>query len=633
MPGDPADIEVEAARWFFASTDDIFVVMRAGVVERVNPAWATLTGWTDADVTNRHFTDFAHPGDREPITEFVAKLVGDSHATVEHRLRKRDGDWLWVRSRAKLAPGGIALVVLQDITEARRRDNENAEAARTNDLLREEAGVYIWQFDPKTSRYIIDPDLTRTGSIGAPGRRLLTVNEMTAEIHPDDQERVAQAFVETVTSGEPQVVEYRHFNAETGGWARLRAAWRGMHRQASGLWQVLGITQDVTALSEARDAALAAAEVKAQFLANMSHEIRTPMNGVLGVLHLLKREALSDDGRRLLDEALGCGAMLSELLNDVIDFSRLEAGRLELNPETVEPVDLLGSVAALLRPQADAKGLTLTVVADAVGSVSVDPVRLRQVLFNLLGNAVKFTQEGGVEVRLTASGADTAQRLRIEIADTGIGIAPEAQAGLFERFQQADGSATRRFGGSGLGLAIARGLAEQMGGSIDFESRPGSGSTFRVEIAAPAALAEAAAVQTEGSDDLLAGLKVLVVEDNATNRLIAGRMLQNLGADVTTAEDGAQGLAAAAINAFDLIFMDIQMPVMDGMAATAAIRSLDRPSSQAPIIAMTANAMAHQVETYRAAGMNSWIAKPISPAAMVRAVIQVLAESRISAAA
>ncbi len=529
----------------------------------------------------------------------------------------------------------MALVVMQDITVARQRALIDEQDARTTDLLREEAGVIVWSFDAATSLYTLDSDRLQAGEVGTQGRRRLTVNEMMAEIHPEDRNAVTAAFMQTMTAGGSLVVEYRHFRAEDGGWARLRAAWRGSHQVESGLWSIIGITHDISPLAEARDAALTAAEVKAQFLANMSHEIRTPMNGVLGVLHLLKREVLSNDGRRLLEEALGCGAMLSELLNDVIDFSRIEAGKVDLTPQVIDPVALLESVASLLRPQAEAKALHFRTIAPLHRSwVQIDPVRLRQILFNLLGNAVKFTEDGGVTVGLSLSGEGLAQRLRIEIADTGIGIDAETQASLFERFQQADGTATRRFGGSGLGLAIARGLAQQMGGDIGLESRPGAGSTFWMEIDSPAADQPALASAPEAAvEDLLAGLSILVVEDNPTNRLIATRMLEQLGARVSTAPDGAEGLAAAAVEPFDLIFMDIQMPVMDGLKATAGIRRMSGPNARVPILAMTANAMTHQLTSYQAAGMNGWVSKPLSPTRLIEAIIQALSDPEDQAVA
>jgi CheY-like chemotaxis protein len=310
--------------------------------------------------------------------------------------------------------------------------------------------------------------------------------------------------------------------------------------------------------------------------------------------------------------------MLAALLNDVIDFSKVEAGLLELSPEALNPEAALEGVASLLRPQAEARGLWLrTLIAPGVGWVSVDPVRLRQMLFNLIGNAVKFTLDGGVEVRLTATGGGPQKRLRVEIEDTGIGIAQEAQVALFQRFHQADSSTTRRFGGSGLGLAITRRLAELMDGEVGLTSREGHGSTFWFEIAAPLAQPDMAPEPAAPLAGWLKGMRILIVEDNPTNRLIASKMLETLGASVQTANDGAEGLQAASRAAFDLILMDVQMPVMDGVAATRAIRRLAAPVGDTPIIAMTANVFTHQQQSYREAGMSGAVSKPLSPASLL----------------
>jgi PAS domain S-box-containing protein len=615
-------VDLEAAWWFFEDSDDLLLILEAGVVQRANAAFSAVTGWTAADLAERSVWELAHPRDRLTILKNDRLIARGRMVRFEHRLRRKDGGWLWVRCQAKLAFGGNVVAVLQDITETKAQKREIREMQRSADLLRTAAGVSIWRYDPDTQVFVYGQE---SGEQTAYQHQEQPYESVSGSIHPDDSPRVLAQWEETLKSGVLHICEYRKASRSRGkdGWRRVRTAWRGARLAACGQWQVLGLTQDITELAAARDAAVAgeqaaqaAAEIKAQFLANMSHEIRTPMNGVLGVLHLLKHEPLSDESRRMIDEALGCGSMLAELLNDVIDFSKIEAGKLELNAQPIELSACVDSVAQLMRGQAEAKGLTLTTkVPPEAGWAMVDPVRLRQMLFNLIGNAVKFTLAGGVEVRLTTVGDGAAQRLRAEVQDSGIGISPEAQRRLFERFSQADGSTTRRFGGSGLGLAISRKLAQIMGGEVGVESVVGVGSTFWFEIAAPAC---AAAPAAETADvRWLEGLKVLVVEDNPTNRLIATKMLEHLGGQVSCVGDGAQGVEAVRTGGFDLVFMDIQMPVMDGVEATRAIRALPAPACATPIVAMTANALSHQIAGYRAAGMDGSVAKPLSPAALL----------------
>jgi PAS domain S-box-containing protein len=620
-------IEQAAADWFFESSLDMFVVLENDAIVRVNPAWPRLTGWTPEETLGRPVRDFFHLHDTEIIHDIGATLRAQGEARSEHRLARKGGGWLWVRSQTKMLADEALLIVFQDFTEDRVRRIERQQSERANELLRSSAGVYVWRFDPRKGVYVFEQDIP-TPSSPQGDVRTMTIEEMSGSIHAEDRQRVWEAFSQTLATGDHSVLTYRYFDPAHQSWAWMRAAWRGVRGASAKAWDVIGISQDVTELVAARDAALEAADAKSQFLANMSHEIRTPMNGVLGVMHLLKRERLSADGRMLLTEALGCGAMLSELLNDIIDFSKIEAGKLELNPEPIDPAALLRSVADLLRPQAVQKGLTLTVSADPdIGWIETDPLRLRQGLFNLLGNAVKFTLQGGVEARLTSTGSANDPRLRFEIEDSGVGIDQTVADGLFERFSQADGSTTRRFGGAGLGLSITRRLAALMGGEVGFRAGPDGGSIFWLDIAAAPAVQAAA---SDEADDiaLLSGLRVLIVEDNATNRLIAGRLLQAMGASVETAEDGLLGLEAVerAGADYDLIFMDIQMPVMDGIEATRRIRELGGTAAQTPIIAMTANALAHQQAAYVAAGMNGAVAKPLSPSALVQAIAAVLTD-------
>jgi PAS domain S-box-containing protein len=609
--------EDAAADWFFQSSLDMFVVLENGKITRVNPAWTALTGWSVDESLGRQMRDFFHLHDAEIFQEIDRSLRADGRARSEHRLARKGGGWLWVRSQSKALSEGVLLIVFQDFSDDRARAIAKQQAERANEMLRTAAGVYVWRFNPRKGVYVFEQDIP-TPSSPQGGARIMTMAEMTQSIHPDDRLRVWENFSATLQSGDYRLLDYRYMDPENQTWAVMRAAWRGVRGQSPDVWDIIGISQDVTELTVARDAALDAAEAKSQFLANMSHEIRTPMNGVLGVLHLLKQENLSEDGRQLLNEALGCGAMLAELLNDIIDFSKVEAGKLELAPEPTDPAALLRGVADLLRPQTRQRGLYLKIeTPDDLGWVSVDPVRLRQALFNLLGNAAKFTLEGGVEARLTATPIESGSRLRFEIQDTGVGIADAAGQNLFERFSQADGSTTRRFGGAGLGLAITKRLVQLMDGEIGYSSQLGQGSTFWIEIDAPHAAA--IAHQEEADAPLFGGLRVLLVEDNATNRMIASRMLEAMGAHVEIAEDGASGVAAAQ-RGFDLILMDIQMPGMDGIEATRRIRAQDGEIGRTPILAMTANAMAHQQAGYLAAGMNGAIAKPLSPAVLIQTI-------------
>ncbi len=378
------------------------------------------------------------------------------------------------------------------------------------------------------------------------------------------------------------------------------------------------IRRNAMALESARADALNASRAKSAFLAMMSHELRTPMNGVLGMAHALAATQLNRQQADYLDMIVQSGDGLMAVLNDILDLSKIEAGKLELEVVSFDVEKLGRQIFLLWSETARLKGLELALEIDPATPawLAGDPIRVRQILLNLISNALKFTETGGVSIKISPL---PRQGLEIVVTDTGIGMREDQQANLFQAFSQAEISTTRRFGGTGLGLSICRQLAEMMGGSISVASTPGEGSTFRVALPLPAAGAPA---EAEIQNDIvsLEGRQVLVVDDNRVNQAVAKAILEAAGAVVTLADDGLFGLEELRAGQFDAVLMDVHMPRMDGIEALAQIRAGKAGRIDIPVIALTADAMSGEGERLIGLGFDDAHPKPIQPAELLYAV-------------
>ncbi|PHY22425.1 ATP-binding protein [Caulobacter sp. BP25] len=519
------------------------------------------------------------------------------------------------------------------IEEAEEALAKYREADRLYRLLGDNLTDHVALWSPKGERIYSSPSIERISGYSAEEFLNLPPAAMVSEV---DFARVQAIIAGLQPGGLPASADYECIRKDGSViWVESSYSLLG---DCSGI--LLVTSRDITErkrleldIARALELAEAASAAKSDFLANMTHELRTPLTAIIGFAEVLRRSGrLDETSARQAGHILDASNTLLSVVNDVLDFSRLEAAGLELDPAPFDPAAMASSCAALVEERAGAKGLAIVVeTGEAIAPMNLDGPRLSQVLLNFLSNAVKFTARGGITVRLSQTVDGDQALLRGEVIDTGIGVAPENREAIFDRFSQADAAVSRRFGGTGLGLAISRRIIEHMSGKIGVDSVEGEGSTFWFEVRGPLSDAPSAPAETVEPLNAEAGIRLLLVEDNAVNRELVKAMLEPFGVIVETANDGVAGVEAMRQGEFDLVLMDVQMPVKDGLTATREIRALEGARGAAtPIIAMTANVLPDQVANCLAAGMDDHLGKPISPSKLLEAVARWAGRSHVA---
>ncbi len=573
---------------------------------QVNAQWLQRTGQACEHALGTGWLQVVHADDRAALEAQWQRSASARQALdLEFRVAVTTGPQKWFRALAAPAPvgQGFAGVIIDSTRRITAEAQVSRLAARNEALL---SALPDMLFRCNRAGRFIDFRGPPDAPLYMPPEHFL--GKLIRDVLPPDAAEPAMSALERAgTTRVQQRYEYRLLEKDFE--SRVTAI---------GGDEFLFVIRDVSAFSRmtselvaAREAALEASRLKSQFLANVSHEIRTPLNGILGVTQLLRTMALPADAREYLDVLQGSGQSLLDIVNDVLDLSKIEANRLELESEIFDVEQLVASACRSFMPQAAKKPLALEyLVSPAAAAPSRgDPARLRQVINNLVGNAVKFTDAGSVRVRVDRDG----ETLSLEVADTGPGIPADRRSAIFEPFVQGDGTTSRRFGGTGLGLTICRRVVQLMGGDITLESELGVGSTFRVRVHLPKVLIDRGPARPTRPLTTQRPMRVLLAEDNLINARLTCAIIEKLGHQVEVVSNGQQALDALGGAAFDLVLMDVQMPVVDGLEATRRIRTdLKGAHRHVPIVALTANAMRGDDLVCLSAGMDAYLPKPVT---------------------
>lgn len=590
----------------------------------VNASLQAFLGYRAEEFASLTFQDITHPDDLDADLALLEQLVAGTIPSyqMEKRYIRKDGETVWAKLTVSLVRDetGAPQFFISHIQDIAARKAGEAERQRLTDratLATQAARIGIWEWELDTNALSWSSEMFDLFRVTDPGTPI-DFDFFSRNLHEDDREPLNVSIAEALETGALDTeFRIRCLDGDIRIIKVLAKVYRSEDGQAN---RLIGANWDIT---EARNLALraeAASRAKSQFLAVMSHEIRTPMNGILGMAQAMRADDLPLVQRERVNVIAECGESLLTILNDILDLSKVEAGKLEIESVPFDLRRVLGGVVASYATDADDRGLDLTLDLDAAeGLYRGDPTRLRQIMANLVSNALKFTERGAVSMKARR----TTEGLRLEVADTGKGMDDETLGRIFTPFAQEDASTTRRFGGTGLGLSIVRQLAVLMGGDVAVSSRPGFGSRFTVDLPveylgeAPEAPAETAANAGQGG-----AIRILAAEDNLNNQLVLKTLLGQMGIEVTVVGDGDQAVAAWRDEVWDVVLMDVQMPVLDGFGATQRIRRLEASQGRerTPIIALTANAMDHHRTECLAAGMDGLVAKPIDVRLLLTAI-------------
>jgi signal transduction histidine kinase/ActR/RegA family two-component response regulator len=563
------------------------------------------------------------------LMQHSAETMTPFYLAFSYRVR---GGLRWIACQSlplKECSGAVSWTgQFDDITHQKEAELDLLRSQTLLKAAREQAQLGCWDFELATGKISWSPEVFAIHgldpSVGEPDF------ENLAKLYVAEDFAILAAAVErTISLGEPYCYDLRIVRPKTGEIRHISAT-GGVLRNPmdQSIERLIGTIFDITtrkdmeaSLAAARDAAEASALAKSNFLATMSHELRTPLNGILGMAALLQQSLIDSNQKEFCETITHSAEALLSVVNDILDWSRIESGKIQFEAIPFDCAHILNGVCDILRPQAEPKGLEISVISEveAIPTLVGDPSRLRQVLLNLAANAVKFTEEGFVRLKLSSKAASAEHfGLRIEITDSGIGITPQQISKLFHRFSQADASTTRRFGGSGLGLAISKSLIEQMGGRIGVDSKVGEGSTFWIELELPIHAAPKPEVPKETVVSTDKALNILIAEDNEVNQRLATLVLEMAGHQSEVAADGLIALEKALSQDYDLILMDCQMPGMDGYEATRQIRQ--QISRHVPIIGLTASALINDRQDCLNAGMDDYLSKPYRANQLLAAV-------------